>query len=359
MGPATLYTEPGPTWDTLLSDIASARQEVLLENYILLDGVAAEALLQALRQAQQQGAAIRIHVDGAGSYEMSDQLRQQLAAIGTLRIYHPLRWRSLFFEFRSRFMQRTHRRFILIDQCIGWTGGMAIEDPWWKESEQPFRDTMIRLQGQVVVQMRTTFFTLWEQKPSLHPKRQRPVQPNQIRVIPHRARRLSCFRKTLLHRIGRAQNRAWMATAYFIPPRRLRRALIRAAQRGVDVRLLLPGPHLHDHPSVRFASRRYYAQLLRHGVKIYEYQPSFQHAKTFLFDQDYCMVGTPNLDRWSFLWNHEVAVDMHHAGIYQQLQNDFEKGFQQSLAITLQGWKSRPLWSRFLEYFFGIFDRAF
>lgn len=349
------------TWDRLLSDIANAREEVLFETYILVDGVAADALLAALTSAKSNGASIRMMLDGAGSFEMTSSLREQLEAVAEVKIFHPLRWKTLFFDFRSRFMQRTHRRLVLIDRMVMWAGGLAVEDPWWKDAKAPFLEAMVRCCGPVVAQAREAFESLWIGTPEMElvPKGQRGIQAEQIRVLPQRARRLSYFRYALLHRIGGARQRVWIATAYFIPPIRLRQALTHAAKRGVDVRLLLPGPKMHDHPAIRFASRRYYAQLLRNGVKIYEYQPSFQHAKACLFDDHLCMVGSPNIDRWSNLWNHEVAVDMFATEINQSLADHFEKAFLESRCYTYPEWKQRSLWSRFLEYFFGIFDKAF
>jgi len=361
LGPTELHMDATQTWERLLGDIAAAREEVLFENYILLDGAAADALIVALTQAKSQGANIRMMIDGAGSYDMTPVLMEKLEAVADVQIFHPLRWKTLFFRFRSRFMQRTHRRLVIVDRIVLWCGGLAVEDTWWKGADAPFLDAMVRCCGPVVAQARVAFESLWSGKPEMElvPKGQRGIHAEEIRVLPQRARRLSCFRYSLLHRIGRAQNRIWLSTAYFIPPRRLRRAFILAAQRGLDVRLLLPGPKLHDHPAVRFASRRYYAQLLRHGVKIYEYQPSFQHSKACLFDDHLVIVGTPNIDRWSNLWNHEIAIDMFATEINQSLAEHFETAFKQSRCYTLSTWKQRSLWSRFLEYFFGIFDKAF
>ena len=349
------------TWDRLLGDIAHAREEVLFETYILVDGAAADALFTALKQAKSNGASIRMMIDGAGSHELTSGMRSKLEEVAEVQIYHPLRWKTLFFQFRSRFMQRTHRRLVVIDHMVAWTGGLAVEDPWWKESPAPFLEAMVRCCGPVVSQAREAFESLWIGTPEmeLQPKKQRGIQSDEIRILSQRARRLSYFRYSLLHRIGNARQRVWIATAYFIPPRRLRRALILAAKRGLDVRLLLPGPNMHDHPAVRFASRRYYAQLLRHGVSIYEYQPSFQHAKACLFDDHLSIIGSPNIDRWSNLWNHEVAVDMFATEINQSLAKNFEAAFLESRRYNHLEWKRRSLKSRFLEYFFGIFDKAF
>lgn len=361
LGSTELHMDAEKTWTRLLADIAGAREEVLFETYILVDGAAADALLTALKQAKENGASIRMMLDGAGSHELTSELHEQLKGIAEVQIYHPLRWQTLFFQFRSRFMQRTHRRLVIVDRMVLWTGGLAVEDPWWKESSAPFLEAMVRCCGPVVSQARIAFESLWIGTPEmeLKPKGYREIQADQIRVLPQRAGRISCFRYSLLHRIGGAHRRIWISTAYFIPPRRLRRALIHSADRGLDVRLLLPGPNQHDHPAIRFASRRYYAQLLRHGVKIYEYQTSFQHSKACLFDDNLCIIGSPNIDRWSNLWNHELAVDMFATEINQSLAENFEAAFAESRCYNHAEWKRRPLWSRFLEYFFGIFDKAF
>ncbi|MDA1114613.1 MAG: phospholipase D-like domain-containing protein [Planctomycetota bacterium] len=361
LGPTELHMNAVETWDRLLTDIANAREEVLFETYILVDGAAADALLTAFRQAKANGASIRLMIDGAGSHELSSELREQLEAIAEVQIYHPLRWKTLFFQFRSHFMQRTHRRLVIVDRMVLWTGGLSVEDLWWKEASAPFLEAMVRCCGSVVAQARVAFESLWVGTPEMEltPKGQRGIQADQIRILPQRAPQLSCFRYSLLHRIGGAHQRIWISTAYFIPPRRLRRALTHSANRGLDVRLLLPGAKMHDHPAVRFASRRYYAHLLRHGVKIYEYQTSFQHSKACLIDDHLCIIGSPNIDRWSNFWNHEVAVEMHATEINQSLAGNFEKAFAESLCYSHTAWKLRPLWSRFLEYFFGIFDKAF
>jgi phosphatidylserine/phosphatidylglycerophosphate/cardiolipin synthase-like enzyme len=356
-----LHVEASSTWKRLLEDIASARHEVLFENYIFVDGAAADALLHAFQAAAANGAQLKVLVDGAGSHAMSEDLRQRLAVVAEFRVFHPLRWTDLFLNFRKRIMTRTHRRIVLIDGAIAWTGGLAICDAWWPQGNTPNRETMLRLTGAIVGQFQTAYFSLWNAGSApLPPSRtQRPPHSHEQRLLPQKAIALSCFRRTLRSRIGKARHRAWIATAYFIPPLRLRRALRFAAGRGVDVRLLLPGPNLHDHPAVRLASRRYYAKLLKNGVRLFEYQPSFQHAKAAVFDDEWTLIGTPNLDRWSYLANYEIAVDSKDVPLASQLHEAFERDFEACREITWEMWKARPLWSRFQESFFGIFDQAF
>lgn len=359
LGTLELHTEAISTWQRMLGDIAAAREEVLFENYILVDGVAADALITAFESAAANGAKVRVMVDGAGSHAMTQKLRERLEQVAEFQCFHPLRWTDLFLSFRSRIMTRTHRRIVLVDRKVVWTGGLAVEDAWWHEVEFPYRETMVRLTGEIVEQFHTIFEVLWAGEPLPTPENQRPARQDEHRVLPQKAIAMSCFRKTLYYHLGKARKRVWIATAYFIPPRRLRRALRFAAQRGVDVRLVLPGPKLHDHPAVRMASRRYYAQLLRNGIRLFEYQPSFQHAKAALFDEDWTLLGTPNLDRWSNLWNHEVAVDTLNKPLADELANAFRRDFESCREITFDMWKARPLKSRIQEDFFGIFDQAF
>jgi phosphatidylserine/phosphatidylglycerophosphate/cardiolipin synthase-like enzyme len=359
LGTTELYTEAAATWQRLLADIAAASEEILFENYILVDGAAADALVEAFRSAKANGAKIRLLIDGAGSYAMTSALRARLTPLVEFRCFHPLGWSGLLHGFRRHIMTRTHRRIVLIDDKLVWTGGLAVADGWWHESDAPYREAMLRIDGPVVAQFRIAFESLWNEESLPAAKRQRPGHKGEQRVLPQKAIALSCFRRTMRYRLGKAQRRAWISTAYFIPPIRLRRALRTAAQRGVDVRLMLPGPNRHDHPAVRLASRRYYAQLLRNGVRLFEYLPSFQHAKTALFDDEWSVIGTPNLDRWSNMWNHEIAVDNLHLPLAQELEASFERDFARCREITFEMWKARPLWNRFQEHFFGIFDQAF
>ena len=361
IGTLELHTKAVSTWQRLLEDIATARVEILFENYILVDRAAADALLNAFQSAVAQGARVRVLVDGAGSYAMTPALRERLQAVAEFQCFHPLRWTDLLLNFRKRIMTRTHRRIVVIDSKIAWTGGIAIANPWWHTATSPFRETMLRMTGPITAHFEIAFESLWNTKLGglPQPQPQRPARDNEQCLLPQKAIALSCFRRSLNFQIGKAKQRVWIATAYFIPPLRLRRALRFAVERGVDVRLLLPGPNQHDHPNVRLASRRYYAQLLKHGVRLFEYQPSFQHAKAALFDDDWTLIGTPNLDRWSYLSNHEIAVGTRHVPLAAALGESFERDFESCREITLEMWKARALWNRFQESFFGIFDQAF
>ena len=162
------------------------------------------------------------------------------------------------------------------------------------------------------------------------------------------------IRLSLHQQIANAQRRIWFCTPYFVPTLSLRRRLARAARRGVDVRLLLPGES-HDHPGIRYAGQRFYRRLLRAGVRIYEYQPRFIHAKFSLAD-DWATIGSCNFDHWSLQWNPEANQEIHDARFAKEVAVLFEKNFTQSREILPEQWARRPLGQRLREWLFGTLD---
>ena len=159
------------------------------------------------------------------------------------------------------------------------------------------------------------------------------------------------LKRSLLKHIRAAERRVWIATAYFIPSRKIRRALKQAARHGVDVRLLLPGRHT-DHPAIRHAGRRYYARLLRHGVRIFEYQPRFLHTKLLLCD-DWFSTGSSNIDRWNLSWNLEANQESDDQALADRVQSLLEADFNTSREYVFSEWRHRGWFWRSLEWFWG------
>lgn len=357
-----LLAEPRATWDRLLADLAAAQRRVVIENYIFEDGQAGEALSAALEQAARAGVDVRVQVDAVGSAGLSAATARRLREAGVkLRFFNPIRLRRIFrARPLRRFFRRTHRRIVVVDSEIGWLGGLAFADLWWPgESGCPTRETMLRLRGPAVAQLEEEFFRLWDWPPRFRwPKRVPEAAHGEVRIVPHAARHVPWFRRALYRRMARSRERVWIATPYFIPPVWLRHRLRAAVRRGADVRLLLPGLE-HDHRAVWFAGRRYYGKLLRGGVRIWEYQDDFMHAKNALFDQEWTLVGSANLDRWSLYVNYELAAEARDRALATELERQFEADFACSREVRLEEWTRRPLWNRFLEHFFGVFDSAF
>jgi cardiolipin synthase A/B len=349
------------TWQRMLADAASARKRLWIENYILEDGAAAEALLVAVQAARANGAEVRILIDAFGSMYLSREFTARLEATGALiKRYNPVQWLKLPWVGISRYARRTHRRILIVDRQLVWTGGIAFSDRWWPvDGECEIRDAMLRAEDELVGQFALAFDELWSGEKLPEPRKYAAAKSGQARCLvqhPGRGWRLNV---ELRRALSDARGRAWLSTPYFIPPRKLRRALRHASKSGVDVRLLLPGPRKHDHPAVRFAARRYYFRLLHAGVRIYEYQPCFQHAKVALLNEAHCVVGSANLDRWSWLHNHEIMVAAFSPPLAQDIQTWFEREFAQSEEITPETWAERSIGARIAERFFGLFDRWF
>ena len=356
-----LYSKAREMWPRLLADLDKAKRRIWLENYIFEDGTVANALLEHLIPALDRGVEVRILVDAVGSHRLSKGLMDRLRHHGAkLRIYNRMRLLPIFGRGGGNFFSRTHRRIVVVDNRTAWTGGVAFGDRWWpNEDNNHIRDTMLRMSGELVGQMAMSFDILWRGRLTMHRAKFPAGQEQEARVILQQPAQGIHFRRDLYQMMARANKRIWLATPYFIPSRKFRRTLRHAIKRGVDVRLLLPGPDRHDHPAVRFAARRYYNRLLLRGVEIYEYQRAFMHRKMVLIDDSWTALGSANLDRLSFILNHEVMVAANHRRLNEDVAACFGRDFDHSQRITLEEWRTRSTWNRVLEWFWGKFDRIF
>jgi cardiolipin synthase len=216
---------------------------------------------------------------------------------------------------------------------------------------------MVQIEGESVEDWIQSFMYVWQ-----HSTERLPDIADYTRVATgtqtgrvHLSRGLlrnDILRSVITH-IHKSSHRVWLTTPYFVTDRKLRRALRRAARNGVDVRLLLPGP-ISDHPWVSHAGRRYYNKLLQNGVKIFEYQPRFVHAKIILCD-DWVSIGSSNLDRWNQRWNLDANQAVLDVQFSLQAAAMFENDFAQSRQITDENWERRSLWQRLKERYFGFY----
>ncbi|MDP6849879.1 MAG: phospholipase D-like domain-containing protein [Planctomycetota bacterium] len=357
---AELYSDPVSTWEQLLADIASAREELLVENFILRPGLACDAIVDSMARAATNGADVKLMVDAFGSSTLDTSTQDRLHSAGIeLQIYNPYKLRD-FFGRRAAALPRTHRRLIFIDGHTAWVGGMAFDDQWWPDSEHPTaRDSMLRLKGDVVSNLRDCFDRLWKGVGSGPRLRQTPSpDEEQLRALPQYAYRRPNYRRALHYNLHAAKSRVWIAVPYFIPGPRLLADLRIVALRGIDLRFLFPG-QITDHPTVRLAARRYYGRLLRAGARIWEYQPAFMHSKLSIFDHNRLLVGSSNLDRWSLFINNELTVEACSARLVSEATKQLTEDFKQSKEVTLLDWKARPWRHRAMERLFGRFDKLF
>jgi len=337
--------------------IEAARSSVLLEIYLFESGAVATRFINALVQAAARGVIVKLLVDDFGASGLAESDRQRLRQAGVdLLFYNPIRlskWLGNFF--------RDHRKLLIVDGEVAYVSGTGITDDFDDpvRPERSWRETTLTICGPVMSDWQFLFVEAWNHYAS-EPLQLPPASTTQYsedltgRVAPTGNHRVQDIRRSLYNRVHHAKARVWLSTAYFVPSRKLLRALVRAASRGVDVRLLFPGPHT-DHPAIRHAGRRYYSRLLRHGVRIYEYQPRFLHAKTLLCD-DWVSIGSSNFDRWNFRWNLEANQEISDARFAREVRLMLENDFADSAEINRERWSQRPWRVRWRERLWGRVD---
>lgn len=342
-------------YPAMLKAIEEARQRILLEFYLFESGEIAGRFIEALTQAAARGVAVYLLLDDFGARGLSGADRTALAHAGIeLAFYNPLRYGK-----RRRNLFRDHRKLLVVDTQVGFTGGAGITDQFYRHQggQPPWHEVMVAVYGPSVHDWEALFIRTWNRwsRTELSPSEAAAVAAGESpgRVTLNAPTRME-LKRSLLKRLRGAERRIWLATAYFIPSHKIRRALLRAARQGIDVRLLLPGPYT-DHPGVRHAGRRFYGRLLRGGVRIFEYQPRFLHAKLLLCD-NWASVGSSNIDRWNLRWNLEASQEVDEQGFAEQLAALFEADFAQSLEFDYRQWGSRSWWHRLQEWFWGRID---
>jgi phosphatidylserine/phosphatidylglycerophosphate/cardiolipin synthase-like enzyme len=341
----------------MLECIESARQYVLLEMYLAESGVVSGRFVAALARAASEGRRVCMVLDGFGSLGLSQGERRQLMAAGVdLRFFNPIRWRN-----RLRNLLRDHRKLLLVDGRVAFVGGAGLTDEFALQGKDgsPWRDLMVEITGPIVGDWQLVFARTWAQCGGDAGRLQlAPLLENAAgargRVVLSEARHRSELASGVVRRVDVALERVWIMSAYFVSSRRLRKALRRAARRGVDVRLLVPGPKT-DHPWVRHAARRFYGKMLRNGVRIFEYQPRMLHGKMSICDS-WVSIGSANLDRWSFRWNLEANQEIEDAAFARVAADVFARDCEVSVQLSPRSWARRAWLDRLRERIAGMAD---
>ncbi|TDX31455.1 phosphatidylserine/phosphatidylglycerophosphate/cardiolipin synthase-like enzyme [Modicisalibacter xianhensis] len=346
----------------MLSAIENAKHLILFEQYLMESGHHADLFVDALAKAARRGVPIYLLLDTYGTKGFTHRDRQRLIDAGAaLRLFNPVTPGRL-----SKSLARDHRKLLLIDHRIAFTGGFCITDKFLYD----WYDIAIKVEGPVVEDWAALFSRAWSVSrawsAAMQYRHPRPLPVNRPtgsgesgndasgmlgRVVHGEGRRYQEIRFSLQRRISAAQQRVWLYTPYFLPTFSLRRRLMAAARRGVDVRLLVAGPR-HDHPSVRYTGQHFYRRLLRAGVRIYEYQPTFTHAKFCLVD-DWSTIGSCNFDHWSLRWNLEANQEVISARFAREMRQLFEDNLARSREIDLVSWARRPKWQACRERVLG------
>lgn len=342
---ATAYFNGHEAFEAMLAAIREAAEEVLVEAYVLKDDQTGRDFLNALVAAAQRGVAVKVLADAFGSSATRRDFWRLLKQGGSrIRLFRRPRYAPL-----SLMPVLDHRKLIIVDRKIAFTGGMNIADEYrdGRPDMPAWRDTHIALCGGVVWEMVTIYAESWLAAGGdpIHCEDMNPVASAGVPTLvldsrPGRGQNevFSAYAATM----GAARKTLWMTNAYFAPGRRMVRFLKATAARGVDVRLMLPGRS--DIPVVRTATQSYYKELLTAGIRIFEYQSSVLHAKTLVADGQVSVIGSTNFDFRSFNFNAECNVLMQDAAMSKQLEGAFEQDMQQANEITLADWLKQPWW---------------
>ena len=338
---------------SMLAAIRAAKQTVNMEFYIYWDGEIARTFAELLAEKARAGVAVKVILDAVGSAPMSEEIIDFMRGNGVdLEWYHPIRWYTL-----SRVNHRTHRKLLIVDGRVGFTGGVGIADEWLGNAEDSnhWRETMVRVEGPAVTQMQFAFMDNWVKSrgeiltglsyfPELPPSGDRLAQV--IKSSPSEG--VSSVKLLYTISIVSAKQSILIANAYFIPDRDTIRALEGAVRRGVSVKVIVPGVWT-DTPIVRQASRWHYEMLLRRGIRIFEYQKTMMHSKTMVVDGIWTTIGSSNFDDRSFRLNDEVNVNIYDEEIAAQMEEMYERDLERSVEIKLGRFKRRSLFARIKE----------
>ncbi|WP_248353692.1 phospholipase D-like domain-containing protein [Anaeromyxobacter oryzae] len=304
------WRDNGEVFDAMEEAIGAARHSIHFDVYIWKPGKAGTRLAELVCRRAREGLAVRVLVDPMGSTGFDEELSRPLRDAGCeVRYFRDPKKRPF------TLTGRNHRKLVVVDGRVGFTGGFGIAPEWSGDGLSPdgWRDANAEVEGPVVRQMQAAFAAHWlETGGALLPRaefeRARPAGGARAAYVTSMdVVGLSHARWVTHIALMAARRRAWIANAYFVPPPELLGALLLLPRHGVDVRLLLPGPH-QDHRTITFLQRRLYPRLERGGMSVYEYQPSMMHAKTMLVDDRLVVVGSINLDYLSMEWLEEGCL---------------------------------------------------
>lgn len=344
----------------LLAAIEAARCEILLETYIFADDPTGRRVAAALAAAASRGVAVRVLVDGFGARGFDRGLgRPIMAAGGDVEVYRPLR---ALIHLRRQRLRRLHRKLVVIDARRAFVGGINIQDDLDAPPLGARFDYAVAIEGPLVAQIRADMARLWRLVGWARLRR-RPPWPAPPPCAEHtpRAGVRAAFvvRDNLRHRraienayleaMATARDDICIAMAYFLPGRRFRKALVQAAQRGVRVRLLLQGQV--EYALLHYATQALYRQLIGAGIRIYEYQPGFLHAKVAVIDADWATVGSSNIDPYSLLLAREANVIIRDADFARRLRASLMRACHEAAReVRAEDLSASPLVTRALRW---------
>jgi cardiolipin synthase A/B len=338
----------------LLRDIAAARESIHIESYIWWKGPICDEVAKALAAKARQGVEVRLLVDASGGHKMDDNLRDLMLAAGCqVRPFHPLRLSNI-----GRLNNRDHRKEVIIDGRIGYLGGYGFAKEWTGngQDKEHWRDTGVRVEGPIVNRLQSAFSENWVEETGEIPAGLKYFPPPAAagQTPAHLAYTsptgsVSSVQVLYYLAIVSAKKSIVIQNPYLLPDDDAIGALAAAVKRGVDVRVMVPATSSTDSPIVQHASHHQFGELLKAGVKIFEFQRTLLHQKIIVVDGVWSCVGSTNFDDRSFQLNDEISMGILDPAIAAQLTAAFEADKQFAVERHLEEWKKRPLWHKVMD----------
>ena len=345
----------------MLEAIHGARQSITFETYIYWSGDIGKKFSDALCERARAGVKVHVMLDWVGCGKMEGKYLKELKATGVeVEQYHPLRWYNL-----GRLNNRTHRKLLVVDGRIGFTGGVGIADLWdgHAQSKDHWRDSHYQLEGPAVAQMQAAFTDNWIKTRnevllgSNYFPELKPVGGSLAQVFKSsRGEGSESVRLMYLLSIASATKTIRLQAAYFVPDELAIETFVAARKRGVKIEIILPGPNT-DAKIVQRASRALWGTLLDAGVEIYEYQPTMYHCKVIIVDDVWVSVGSTNFDDRSFRLNDEANLNIYEASFAAAQVKVFEEDKGKSRLMTRAEFKNRSTLGKIMDKIASLFRR--
>ncbi|CAN5373766.1 phospholipase D-like domain-containing protein [soil metagenome] len=349
----TLLQDGDEYFPAMLAAIRGAKKTINFEAYIVYSDESGRTFRNALCERAQAGVEVRVLLDGVGSGWSLDNsdVKMMKEAGCKFAYYHPLlSWRV------DRTNRRSHRRVLVVDGKLGFTGGVGFADQWSGHAQDPkhWHDVQARVEGPLVSELQHAFEEHWiktfgetlsgaDQFPVVAPAGEMRAQ-----VIASHSFSMAPVPLAQAVAFAAAEKRIWITNAYCTPSEAQVEILVKAVQRGVDVRFILPGAN-NDQPLTKSAGRAAYGKLLEGGVKIFEYQPTMIHSKGMVIDGMFSLIGSSNFDPRSSQINEELDLAVYDQEFGRKMEAMFESDLKHSTEYTYEQFKSRSLWERVTE----------
>ena len=344
----------------MLAAIHSAKHNIDFETYVYWSGQIGRDFADAIAERARAGVRAHVLLDWVGSQKMEKAALQTMVDAGArVEFYHPLRWYTV-----ARMNNRTHRKLLIVDGRVGFTGGVGIAEEWTGDAQDPehWRDTHFRVEGPAVAEMQGVFLDNWMKVTGevshggdFFPPLASAGGTDAQMFASSPTGGSESMELMYLLAIVAAKRSIILEAAYFIPDDLTGEALVEARRRGVDIRVIVPGKY-NDAKVTRNASRSTWGPLLESGVRIFEYQPTMFHCKVMVVDGLFTSVGSTNFDDRSFRLNDEASLNVFDADVAAAQQKIFDEDLAQSKEYTLADWGARSWWQRLGEWASSIVE---